>query len=150
MSCFLCFSLLSWFLMGSLIEIYKNVCVAGVRSAQTEPWVKGGSGFHEPDQPDTDELHSNSVWKWPVERGAGMQVSVCVCVMWVCMCKICTAFSLIALCVTYRLSDMKPNTRIIIRFGFVPYKTGKKTLVAAFDCSTFRDIKGCCTFNVKP
>ncbi|XP_069568731.1 protein-glutamine gamma-glutamyltransferase 2 isoform X1 [Brachyistius frenatus] len=50
----------------------------------------------------------------------------------------------------YSLSDMKPNTRIRIALFFVPYKSGEKTLVADFDCSSFRDIKGSCTVDIKP
>lgn len=60
------------------------------------------------------------------------------------------AFSLTALCVTYRLPDLRPNTKIIIKFSFFPYKTGVKTMVADFDCSTFRDIKASCTVHVEP
>ncbi|KAM9361402.1 protein-glutamine gamma-glutamyltransferase 2-like [Symphorus nematophorus] len=49
----------------------------------------------------------------------------------------------------YALPDMRPSTRIIVKFSFVPYKTGVKTLVVDFDCSTFRDIKGSCTVKVE-
>ncbi|XP_034724646.1 protein-glutamine gamma-glutamyltransferase 5-like isoform X3 [Etheostoma cragini] len=47
------------------------------------------------------------------------------------------------------IPDLKPSNRICVKFPFVPYKLGKKTLVANFDCSTFRDIKGSCTVDVK-
>ncbi|XP_070759192.1 protein-glutamine gamma-glutamyltransferase 2-like [Enoplosus armatus] len=50
----------------------------------------------------------------------------------------------------YKLSDLEPNNRIRVQFFFVPYKVGKKTLVADFDCCTFRDIKGSCTVDVRP
>ncbi|KAI4827054.1 hypothetical protein KUCAC02_030481 [Chaenocephalus aceratus] len=45
--------------------------------------------------------------------------------------------------------NIKPNNRLRVNFSFVPYKFGKRTLVADFDCSTFRDIKASCTVNVK-
>ncbi|XP_039654545.1 protein-glutamine gamma-glutamyltransferase 5-like [Perca fluviatilis] len=48
-----------------------------------------------------------------------------------------------------KIPDLKKNNRICVKFPFVPYKPGKKTLVANFDCSTFRDIKGSCTVDVK-
>ncbi|XP_034724648.1 protein-glutamine gamma-glutamyltransferase 5-like [Etheostoma cragini] len=48
-----------------------------------------------------------------------------------------------------KIPDLKKNNRIRVKFPFVPYKLGKKTLVANFDCSTFRDIKGSCTVDVK-
>lgn len=49
-----------------------------------------------------------------------------------------------------RLPDLRPNTRIRIKFPFVPYKIGEKTLVADFDCSTFRNAKGSSTVYVRP
>ncbi|XP_070758523.1 protein-glutamine gamma-glutamyltransferase E-like [Enoplosus armatus] len=49
----------------------------------------------------------------------------------------------------YKLQDLNPNTRIRIRFFFAPYKIGEKTLVADFDCSTFRDIRVSCTVDVR-
>ncbi|XP_044205878.1 protein-glutamine gamma-glutamyltransferase E [Thunnus albacares] len=49
-----------------------------------------------------------------------------------------------------RLPDLRPNTRIRIKFFFVPYKIGEKTLVADFDCSTFRNAKGSSTVYVRP
>ncbi|XP_038553912.1 protein-glutamine gamma-glutamyltransferase 2 [Micropterus salmoides] len=45
--------------------------------------------------------------------------------------------------------DLKPNNRICLKFFFVPNKIGDKTLVANFDCSTFRHIKGSCSVNVR-
>ncbi|XP_033938444.1 protein-glutamine gamma-glutamyltransferase E-like [Pseudochaenichthys georgianus] len=51
--------------------------------------------------------------------------------------------------VEFKLPDIKPNNRLRVNFSFVPYKCGKRTLVADFDCSTFRDIKASCTVNVK-
>ncbi|XP_037621555.1 protein-glutamine gamma-glutamyltransferase E-like [Sebastes umbrosus] len=50
----------------------------------------------------------------------------------------------------YGVPDLKPGHRVRIQFNFIAYKAGKKTLVADFDCSTFRDIKGRCTVNIKP
>ncbi|XP_035517148.1 protein-glutamine gamma-glutamyltransferase 5 [Morone saxatilis] len=52
--------------------------------------------------------------------------------------------------IEFMIPNMKPSTRIRVTFFFVPYKTGEKTLMVVFDCSTFRDIKGSCTFNVEP
>ncbi|XP_039971498.1 protein-glutamine gamma-glutamyltransferase 2 [Xiphias gladius] len=48
----------------------------------------------------------------------------------------------------YKLPNLRPNTQIRIKFFFVPYKTGVKTLVADFDCTRFRDIKASCTVRV--
>lgn len=55
-----------------------------------------------------------------------------------------------ALCVSYRINDMKPNTRITAQVPLFPYKAGEKTLQADFNCSSFRDIKGSCTVHVEP
>ncbi|XP_034087537.1 protein-glutamine gamma-glutamyltransferase 5-like [Gymnodraco acuticeps] len=52
--------------------------------------------------------------------------------------------------VEVKLPDIKPNNRLRVNFSFIPYKCGKRTLVADFDCSTFRDIKASCTVNVQP
>ncbi|KAK5871919.1 hypothetical protein PBY51_012659 [Eleginops maclovinus] len=49
-----------------------------------------------------------------------------------------------------KLQDLKPYNRLHVYFSFVPYKSGKKTLVVDFDCSTFRDIKASCIVNVQP
>ncbi|XP_028430814.1 protein-glutamine gamma-glutamyltransferase 5-like [Perca flavescens] len=48
-----------------------------------------------------------------------------------------------------KIPDLKKNNRICVKFPFVPYKPGRKTLVANFDCSTLRDIKGSGTVDVK-
>ncbi|KAK1901567.1 Protein-glutamine gamma-glutamyltransferase 5 [Dissostichus eleginoides] len=45
--------------------------------------------------------------------------------------------------------DVEPNNRLRVNFSFVPYKCGKRTLVADFDCSTFRDIKASCAVYVQ-
>nr|XP_046240951.1 protein-glutamine gamma-glutamyltransferase 6 [Scatophagus argus] len=50
----------------------------------------------------------------------------------------------------YKFADLRPNSRITIKFTFAPYKTGKKTLTIGFNCSTFRDIKGWCLVDVEP
>ncbi|XP_008291240.1 protein-glutamine gamma-glutamyltransferase 5 [Stegastes partitus] len=47
-----------------------------------------------------------------------------------------------------QIPDLQPNNRIRVKFFFVPYKKGEKTITADFDCATFRDIKGSCTVNV--
>ncbi|XP_075952496.1 protein-glutamine gamma-glutamyltransferase 2-like [Anarhichas minor] len=52
--------------------------------------------------------------------------------------------------VKLEIPDLKKNNQMRVHFPLTPYKIGKKTLVANFDCSTFRDIKGHCTINVKP
>ncbi|XP_068560608.1 protein-glutamine gamma-glutamyltransferase 2-like [Cebidichthys violaceus] len=52
--------------------------------------------------------------------------------------------------VELKIPDLKKNNRIRVQFPLIPYKIGKKTLVADFDCSTFRDIKSSCTVDVKP
>ncbi|KAF3856825.1 hypothetical protein F7725_017548 [Dissostichus mawsoni] len=46
-----------------------------------------------------------------------------------------------------RMADLKPNNCIHVKFSFVPYKSGKRTLLADIDCSTFRDIKASCIVN---
>ncbi|XP_044077572.1 protein-glutamine gamma-glutamyltransferase 5 [Siniperca chuatsi] len=48
-----------------------------------------------------------------------------------------------------KLSDLKASNRIRVAFFFSPYKTGQKTLVAHFNCSTFRDVKGSCSVFVR-
>ncbi|XP_075952497.1 protein-glutamine gamma-glutamyltransferase 2-like [Anarhichas minor] len=48
------------------------------------------------------------------------------------------------------IPDLKKNNQIRVHFTLLPYKIGKKTLVADFDCSTFRDIKGRRTITIKP
>ncbi|KAK9529612.1 hypothetical protein VZT92_013692 [Zoarces viviparus] len=52
--------------------------------------------------------------------------------------------------VKVEIPDLKKNSQVRVQYPLIPYKIGKKTLVADFDCSTFRDIKGSCTINVKP
>ncbi|XP_018533750.1 LOW QUALITY PROTEIN: protein-glutamine gamma-glutamyltransferase 2-like [Lates calcarifer] len=46
--------------------------------------------------------------------------------------------------------NLLPNKELRVKFSFVPYKTGKKTLIIDFDCSTFRDVKASHTVNVTP
>ncbi|XP_026162493.1 protein-glutamine gamma-glutamyltransferase 2 isoform X1 [Mastacembelus armatus] len=52
--------------------------------------------------------------------------------------------------VKHNLPDLRPSSRVRIKFFFVPQKIGDKTLIANFTCSTFRNIKSSCTVNVKP
>ncbi|KAK9529613.1 hypothetical protein VZT92_013693 [Zoarces viviparus] len=52
--------------------------------------------------------------------------------------------------VKVEIPDLKKNSQVRVQYPLIPYKIGKKTLVADFDCSTFRDIKGSCNINVKP
>ncbi|XP_028261942.1 protein-glutamine gamma-glutamyltransferase 6 [Parambassis ranga] len=49
-----------------------------------------------------------------------------------------------------KLPDLRPNNRVRVKFFFSPHKSGEKTLMADFDCSSFRDIKCYCTVNVRP
>uniref|UniRef100_A0A3B5QVZ1 Protein-glutamine gamma-glutamyltransferase 2 n=1 Tax=Xiphophorus maculatus TaxID=8083 RepID=A0A3B5QVZ1_XIPMA len=49
-----------------------------------------------------------------------------------------------------RLPDLLPNNRVRVKFHFVPYKSGDRTLLVDFDCASFRDIKKSCTVIVKP
>ncbi|XP_008406505.1 protein-glutamine gamma-glutamyltransferase E-like [Poecilia reticulata] len=49
-----------------------------------------------------------------------------------------------------RLPDLLPNNRVRVKFHFVPYKSGERTLLVDFDCASFRDIKKSCTIIVKP
>ncbi|XP_073331440.1 protein-glutamine gamma-glutamyltransferase E-like [Pagrus major] len=46
--------------------------------------------------------------------------------------------------------DLEPNGTLRLRIITMPYKVGMKTVVADFDCSAFRDVKGSCTFEIKP
>nr|XP_046236054.1 protein-glutamine gamma-glutamyltransferase E-like isoform X2 [Scatophagus argus] len=46
--------------------------------------------------------------------------------------------------------ELDPNATMKLRIVTYPYKVGPKTVVADFDCSAFRDIKGTCTVDVKP
>lgn len=62
----------------------------------------------------------------------------------------CRILPLTAPCVSYRIGNMKPNTRITVKVPLVPYKAGEKTLQVDFNCSSFRDIKKWCTVHVKP
>lgn len=48
-----------------------------------------------------------------------------------------------------RHEDVKPNEQLLVQVPIVPYKDGERTLLVDFDCSSFRDIKGSCTVNVK-
>ncbi|CAI5687210.1 unnamed protein product [Oreochromis niloticus] len=48
------------------------------------------------------------------------------------------------------LPDLKPSHRFRVTFFLLPKKTGKKTLLADFDCSSFRDLKCTCIVNVQP
>lgn len=60
----------------------------------------------------------------------------------------CRRVSYHSLFVSRRINDIKPKTTVRIKFGFYPYKTGKKTLYVDFDCSLFRDIKKECAVVV--
>ncbi|KAM4613900.1 protein-glutamine gamma-glutamyltransferase 2 [Polymixia lowei] len=49
-----------------------------------------------------------------------------------------------------KLADLPRGRMTRCSITFSPYKSGLKTLVADFDCSSFRDIKTNLTINVKP
>ncbi|MED6247774.1 hypothetical protein ATANTOWER_016526 [Ataeniobius toweri] len=46
--------------------------------------------------------------------------------------------------------ELQPNETLKVQINTTPYKAGMKTLVADFDCSAFRDVKGSCTVYIKP
>ncbi|XP_041639554.1 protein-glutamine gamma-glutamyltransferase 5-like [Cheilinus undulatus] len=48
----------------------------------------------------------------------------------------------------FKLTDLKPSSRIRIKIPITPYKAGDRKLAVDFDCSVFRDIKGSCTVKV--
>ncbi|XP_036002670.1 protein-glutamine gamma-glutamyltransferase 2 [Fundulus heteroclitus] len=48
------------------------------------------------------------------------------------------------------INELQPNSTLKLNITVTPYKVGLKTLVADFDCSAFRDVKGSCTVYVKP
>ncbi|XP_061584210.1 protein-glutamine gamma-glutamyltransferase E [Cololabis saira] len=52
--------------------------------------------------------------------------------------------------VVSKLPNLPPNCRIRVKFSFVPYKSGERTLLVDLDCSSFRDLKASCVVNVKP
>ncbi|KAM4741223.1 protein-glutamine gamma-glutamyltransferase E-like [Anableps anableps] len=49
-----------------------------------------------------------------------------------------------------KLPDLLPNNRVRIKFGFIPYRSGERTLLVDFDCASFRDIKRSCKVIVRP
>ncbi|XP_056156869.1 protein-glutamine gamma-glutamyltransferase 5 [Lampris incognitus] len=49
-----------------------------------------------------------------------------------------------------RIGALRQGQNVRFRILFAPYKAGLKTLLANFDCPTFRDIKSSCTIDVKP
>ncbi|KAM9758641.1 protein-glutamine gamma-glutamyltransferase 2-like [Menidia menidia] len=51
---------------------------------------------------------------------------------------------------TFRLPDLRPNVWVRVKFFFVPYKSGERSLLIDFDCSSFRDMKESCSVTVKP
>ncbi|MEQ2196626.1 hypothetical protein XENOCAPTIV_006186, partial [Xenoophorus captivus] len=46
--------------------------------------------------------------------------------------------------------ELQPNEGLKVQINTTPHKAGMKTLVADFDCSAFRDVKGSCTVYIKP
>ena len=49
-----------------------------------------------------------------------------------------------------RLAELGRDRQVFFKFFILPYKSGVKTLLADFDCSSFRDIKGSCTVRILP
>ncbi|MEQ2222170.1 hypothetical protein ILYODFUR_023257 [Ilyodon furcidens] len=49
-----------------------------------------------------------------------------------------------------RLPDLLPNNRVRVKCGFVPYRSGERTLLVDFDCASFRDIKKSCRIIIGP
>uniref|UniRef100_A0A8C6NWD6 Protein-glutamine gamma-glutamyltransferase 2 n=1 Tax=Nothobranchius furzeri TaxID=105023 RepID=A0A8C6NWD6_NOTFU len=47
------------------------------------------------------------------------------------------------------LPDLQPSNRIRVQFPMFPYRSGERSLMVDFDCSSFRDIKASCTVYVK-
>ncbi|CAJ1085723.1 LOW QUALITY PROTEIN: protein-glutamine gamma-glutamyltransferase 2-like [Xyrichtys novacula] len=45
--------------------------------------------------------------------------------------------------------ELDPKSNLRLRITTTPYKAGLRTVVADFDCSAFRDVKGSCTVDVK-
>ncbi|KAL4007762.1 hypothetical protein ACER0C_001614 [Sarotherodon galilaeus] len=48
------------------------------------------------------------------------------------------------------LHELEPNATLRVKITSTPYSAGLKTVVADFDCSSFRDIKSSCIVDVKP
>ncbi|XP_043978035.1 protein-glutamine gamma-glutamyltransferase E-like isoform X1 [Gambusia affinis] len=48
------------------------------------------------------------------------------------------------------LPNLQPNNRFRITVVLVPYKSGERSLLVNFNCSSFRDIKSSCIVNIKP
>ncbi|XP_047453950.1 protein-glutamine gamma-glutamyltransferase 2-like [Mugil cephalus] len=48
------------------------------------------------------------------------------------------------------IGDLAPNSKLRLEITTTPYKVGPKVVVADFDCSAFRDLKGSCIVDVRP
>uniref|UniRef100_A0A3P8Q0W7 Protein-glutamine gamma-glutamyltransferase 2 n=1 Tax=Astatotilapia calliptera TaxID=8154 RepID=A0A3P8Q0W7_ASTCA len=48
------------------------------------------------------------------------------------------------------LGEVEPKATLKLKITTTPYRAGLKTVVADFDCSSFRDIKSSCIVDVKP
>ncbi|XP_027859862.1 protein-glutamine gamma-glutamyltransferase E-like [Xiphophorus couchianus] len=48
------------------------------------------------------------------------------------------------------LPNLQPNCRFRVTVVLVPYKSGERSLLVNFSCSSFRDIKSSCIVNIKP
>ncbi|XP_060886649.1 protein-glutamine gamma-glutamyltransferase 2-like [Labrus mixtus] len=48
------------------------------------------------------------------------------------------------------IRELEPNATMTLKITTVPYRSGLRTVVADFDCSAFRDVKGSSTVHVKP
>ncbi|XP_049895373.1 protein-glutamine gamma-glutamyltransferase E [Epinephelus moara] len=51
--------------------------------------------------------------------------------------------------VEVKIPDLKPKIQVRVKFFFFPYKVGKKTAMADFDCSSFKDIKVSCPVKIR-
>uniref|UniRef100_A0A3P9QH46 Protein-glutamine gamma-glutamyltransferase 2 n=1 Tax=Poecilia reticulata TaxID=8081 RepID=A0A3P9QH46_POERE len=49
-----------------------------------------------------------------------------------------------------KLPNLRPNCRFRVAVVLVPYKTGERSLLVNFSCSSFKDIKSSCIVNIKP
>uniref|UniRef100_A0A3Q3NH98 Transglutaminase-like domain-containing protein n=1 Tax=Labrus bergylta TaxID=56723 RepID=A0A3Q3NH98_9LABR len=48
-----------------------------------------------------------------------------------------------------KIRELEPNATMTLKITTVPYRSGLRTVLADFDCSAFRDVKGSSTVHVK-
>ncbi|XP_062272509.1 protein-glutamine gamma-glutamyltransferase E-like [Scomber scombrus] len=51
--------------------------------------------------------------------------------------------------IQYRIPNLPPNHRVLVKLPITPYKIGERTFVADFDCSVFRNAKGSASVYVQ-